>query len=307
VIWLLLVLALSLPRLSLAQDLSANTLPFRLPGVLFTHAPLMRQHPLLYGLAGWWRVLPGLDGGRQAYDLAGLRHATLTSMGVGLGTQPSTRPGATGEWRLDGTASYLTLGDLADFDYANATFTVMTWFRSTDTTTRYLIARRIGDGAHGGWFIRVNGAAGTITARICDSGDLAAGERTTVSTTTTNGLWQHVAVVFQTDTVTRANNDMTIYLNGLVDQGSRSDSGAGAYAVCSGGSCPVNFGASSVPDFFLTGALDHIMIFGRGLNSHAITGLLRESMQGDPTLLRWAQPWVPSPLNTGSFQLFFAQ
>ena len=45
-----------------------------------TADPVNRHHPLNSKLAAWWLPLPGLDGGRQLYDLMGLNHGTLTNM-----------------------------------------------------------------------------------------------------------------------------------------------------------------------------------------------------------------------------------
>lgn len=301
--WLFLLLLLLLPQLSFAQDLTTLS-PLSPFGVLNTRDPINRTHPLAYQLLSLWRVLPGLDGGSQVYDPLAGNHGTLTNMGNGFGYQPTTRPGGAGELRFDGTASRVTIADLPIYDFLNQVFTMTLWVRTPSATSQYLLAKRLIPGP-GGWFVRVN-ASGTVTARLLDSNNLNAAERTSV-VTVADGAWHHVAVVFQTDTITAANNDLAIAIDGQGTQGVLNGTG-NPYNPCTGG-CPLTLGSQSDGDVFLLGALDDVRLYARGLLPLEVPSSRLLAQQGDPGLLNYVQVLqnglVAVSTTQGSFAPFF--
>jgi hypothetical protein len=243
--------------------------------------PLNTVRPEARGLLRLWQVLPGRMGGTNWADVVSHQVGTLLGMAPtgsttsGWGT--TKRRGGFGEMRFDGTNDYVDLGTSTVYDFPNTTFTVSGWCRAT--AAGYVIARRLGSGGTGGWFIRLNGD-GTLNARIIDTGNTTAAERTSLTTSALTGQWFHFLVVFVTDTVTAATNDVTIYINGRLSQGARSTGAGLPYVV---GAYPLTLGAISDPVAFLTGALDDVRIYASSLGA-----VSAQKMASDPwaTLVR---------------------
>lgn len=91
---------------------------------VFLPDPVNRSHPLNRGLVAWWLAIPGLDGGRQFYDLAGSNHGVLTGGTTWGGT---TRPGGYGTLAFDGSTGYVQTSPLG---ITTNTLTITTWFHS---------------------------------------------------------------------------------------------------------------------------------------------------------------------------------
>jgi hypothetical protein len=271
-------------------------------GVLSTQNPVARQHAFALGLMTLWRVLPGLDAGLHLYEPISQLHGTLGGMGVGAGWQATTRQGGTGELRFDGAASVVTLGDLAVFDVPSPSFTVSLWFRTDSAVaTQYLIAKRLGAGGSGGWFLRLSPPV--LTVRILDPGNTPAAERSTVVSNLTDGAWHFVVAYFATDMVTAANNDVAIFIDAQVDQGSLTATG-NPYAACSGG-CPLVLGMESDGVSPLLGALDDVRIYQRFVPAQEVAEQMRATRQGDPDFLPRVLPAGVLTGATGSFAPFF--
>lgn len=209
-------------------------------------------------LLSWHLVVSPLAGGPTWYDLIGQRHHTITGNADGFGFQPTNRSHWWGEMRLNGSSTVLLGTNDTFYDFLDQTFTVSLRWRAT--VAGYLVGKRA---SAGGWWLRVE-SDGTLTARITDAGNIAAAERTTVGTGYMDGAWHHATVVFTTDTITAANNDVTIYADGVLDQGARSTSSALPATACA---CALAFGARSdqTVGSFLTGSIDDIRIYAGSL------------------------------------------
>ena len=107
-------------------------------------------------------------------------------------------------------------------------------------------------------------------------------------------------------TVTLANNDVAIYVNGVLDAGSRSDSADLPYAACA---CAVVFGCTSdqVSGSFVTGGIDDIRIWNRALAPAEMQVLASVPPQSSAAALAGVvmAPSVPA-LPAGTFLPFFA-
>jgi hypothetical protein len=242
------------------------------------------QHPLLAGLLNWWRAVPGRTGGDRFFDLVGGFHGTLVNYGATLGWSPAERPGGAAQLNFNGSNTYVTVGAGSDFQFANTTFTVMGWARARNCSPNacYLVAKReVGVGA---WFIRVD-AAGTLSGTTTSASNVSA-QRATQTTTWADDTWRHFAVVVTTDTITNGNNTITLYTNGALDQGALTN--IDGYAVPT---VPLTFGMhSDGVSGPLTGALDDIKFFGRGLAPGEIQALYQLSLVGDAELFRPERP-----------------
>lgn len=248
---------------------------------LFWHpAGMNRMNPFMKGLVSWWVVVPQLAGSGKWYDIIGGQHGTLTNMagGTASGFGPTSRPDWWGEMRFDGTNDYVVAGPNDYYTFANQTFTVSFWYRLTavGSNSGYLVNTRNFAGGGGGWFIRAD-TAGTLTARIIEAppGGLAEAQRPTVSTNHLDGTWRQVTVVFTTDTtpVSGGANSLTIYVNGVLDQGSNFvNAGSTGYGACA---CALTFGVQADLDSlsYITGALDNIRIWNYGLSAAMIAQL----------------------------------
>ena len=241
---------------------STVTQGFEAVGVPPLH--INRAHPLAQGLVGWWLVAPPLAGGGTWYNLVAPQHATLLGVTSGFGVQPTAHQPWWGDVRLDGSSTYALTPTTTAYDFLDQTFTVAVWYRAT--TAGYLVNKRFG--TSGGWFLRLN-ADGTLAARILAGGGLAVAERGTTSTTHLDNTWRVATVVFHTDTVTIATNDLTIYINGILDQGTLFSNATDAAGACG---CGLAFGAQTSADAgsFVTGRLDDIRVWNRGLGLQEI-------------------------------------
>jgi Concanavalin A-like lectin/glucanases superfamily len=248
-----LAIVLLLPTLALAQLASVNL-----------------AHPLAQGLLQWHLVYPLLSGGPQWYNLMGVRHGTLTNMGSGSGWQPSLGGRGWGEMRFDGSDDGVSLGALALWQFSNTTFTAAFRFRFTGASTGYLLASRtVSPSTSGGYFLRLEGSSGTIMARIMTSGGTAVAERTTVRATYNDGQWHSVVAVFRTDTSTGGGNDVTIYGDGVLDQGSLTFTGGLGYDPCENVTpgCLLMLGTNHDGLAFMLGGMDDVRIWQRGLSA----------------------------------------
>lgn len=225
--------------------------------------PLNPSHPLAQRLLAWWLVTPRLSGGPQWYGLLGQYQGTLVNFGSGTGWQPTGRPGGFGEMRFDGS-NRVDAGSNAPWDFPNTTFAVSVRFRSTSPTGDGQLVTLRSTNAGGGWQVRLTG--GALQARIYgSSASNVAAQLASVTTTLHDGLWHTATVVFQTDTTVQGGNNMAIYLDGQVNQGTIDYSiSTDPYVVCPSG-CALSFGAFNDGANFHTGALDDIRIYQRNI------------------------------------------
>lgn len=269
----------------------------RVVGSLDVANPLNRRHASAVGLLAWWKALPELGRGRTWRDLAARRPATLQNMAFpGTATSgwgSATRRNGEGEVRFN-NAGWVNAGTPPGFGFANMTFAVACWFRCTNTgNDGYLVARRSITTNLGGYLIRVNGTGGAIQGRLLDSAGTQAATRTTTSTGLDDGLWRHLLMIFTTNTTTLALNDLHIYLNGVLNEGARTDSGIGPYVVPTH---ILTFGSSADQEAttLLTGAMDDVRFYTRGFTAQEALDLYRDSVLGSPGMLQSLQVAVKS-------------
>jgi hypothetical protein len=217
------------------------------------------------GLVGAWA--PGLGGqGGLLYDVSGYaHHPTLTNLTLASAWDTGTRgPQLT----LDGTNDYVDFTSTSLFDFPNTTFTVSLWVKPVAVASnRYLLNKRDTSGASGGWFLRTD-ATGTITARSTGLTNTAAG-RTSVAVVAA-GVWSMVTVIFTTDTVGLA-NDVVIYMNGVLSQGSLT-AGAESY-LASVISAKIGVQSDLLAGTYVNGAIDDVRIYDRGLTAEEIKAI----------------------------------
>lgn len=219
------------------------------------------------GLVGWWKFDEG--SGSTAAD------SSVTGLTGNLVNSPSWVTGKIGPYALsfNGSTNYVRMTSTpSSFDFANTTFTVSAWFKSSSAATGIIIAK--GASASGpGWYIRINeGSAGHVRALTKQTtGGVAAG-RPSAGSGYIDGNWHQVAAVIRTDTTTLGNNIINIYMDGVLDNGT-ADAQVSPYVVSTD---DISVGARAVPSApaaFLNGSVDDVRIYNRGLTALDIAAL----------------------------------
>jgi hypothetical protein len=218
---------------------------------------LNTAHPMQRGLLGWWLVEPATAGGSTWESVLQRWPGALTNMGTGSGWGATSRAYWYGEMRFDGVDDRVLVTTDSTFDFPDQTFTACAHFRTASPTFGYMISKR---DALTGWFVRMTPP--NVYARI--ETDIVSFDRATAIGTWNNGFWHSFCVVFTTDTVTSANNNITIYADGFLQQGALS-AGEGVYLPCT--TCPLTFGAQDATDAPLQVALDNVRLYTRGLSA----------------------------------------
>ncbi len=251
-------------------------------------------HPLNAGLQVWYLTLPALAGGTTLHDLLGVNNGTLTSMafpptstsGWGLNT---ARFGGWGELRCDGTG-YVNTATTGVFNFANTTFTLSIWFRTTTTgLQQYLFTKRTSPAIGGGWTVRLTPSNTLEVILTGDAGNVCG---VASSQTVTDGLWHHCMAVCTTDTSVVANNAVTAYLDG-VSLGSASGT-VNTYTAPSSGN--MLLGTRQDIGRFFTGSLDDARLWNYGLSAEAVVAVYLNSRQGYPGVLQRFVPPTPQQL-----------
>ena len=231
------------------------------------HPRVNLRHPLAQGLLQWHVATPPSLGGPQWYNLLGTRHGTLTAMTAGFGWV-TTRGGVSpASLNCDGTDDFVALPSTTAFDFLNTTFTVSGRFRTTTPAgNQYLVGNRdVVTDSGGSFYLRIQ-PNGTLLAALRGPGGNVAARNTLGAYG--DDLWHTFVVVYTTDTVTATNNTITVYLDGVLDQDVIT-------AQINPWAAPVNtvaFCTSSgtQPSGFYAGALDNLMIHGRGLSASEV-------------------------------------
>lgn len=243
--------------------------PFAWAQIVFPPFPyrLNPAAPSMQGLSFWWIVLPHIAGGTTWYPLVGSQAGVLTNMASSThGFQPSTYADGLGEIRFGGTDDYLDFTAHTRFDFVNTVVTFYGRVRCTNPgVNNYLWSKRSGV-SNGGYFVRI-GTDGALLVRILDFENSPAAARSSTTATLCDGNWRTIAVMLKTDDTTVANNDITIYINGRLDQGSLTP-GANPHAACA--ACRFVFGSTDDVASALIGAADDLRIWERRLSEREI-------------------------------------
>jgi hypothetical protein len=176
---------------------------------------------------------------------------------------------------FDGVDDFLGIGTNTAYNFSNTTFTVMGQFKSNNDDG-YIFAKRTIAGP-GAYFIRTD-AAGTVSARLTDATGTLVRQQSTATTTLKDNAWHCFAVVFTTNTTTNASNNIVIYIDGSLDQGTLTG-GSGGYNA---GNANTVMGALSDADAsgWLTGDVDDVYVYNTGLSAENISRYCSARMHG---------------------------
>jgi Concanavalin A-like lectin/glucanases superfamily len=226
----------------------------------FAQPRVDRSAPSAQGLVGWWRVLPGLSGGPRWYDLMGRFPATLTNMTTtGSGWAATTRPGGDGEMRFDGINDNVQTP--ANSAIMPPYYTMLVWIRSR--------------GAWPGSYALIWEAVGGGANLFLNAGHLAtysAGSIDPAPTSLALDTWYQLGLVMTT-------TQQQLYIDCRLD----------AQTAISGpmAANPFShvFGAKLDLTNPLSGSMDDMKFYRRGLSASEICAARRQSQRGDPQLL----------------------
>lgn len=209
----------------------------------------------------WWKLDEG--SGIVVYDSAGFNDGTIYGATWTTGQ-------IDGALSFDGVNDYVE-GSSSPFDFANTTFTVSAWFKTTGGEG--VIVGEGGD--YGGWMLRTAGT-GLLMAQLKASNSSDA-YRAWTTTNYNNNNWYHVAAVITTNTSNPAGNHADIYVDGLIVPTSEVRPLSYAPATPNW-----RIGAryySPYPIYF-NGKIDDVRIYNRALSAAEIIELYQQGLGG---------------------------
>lgn len=209
---------------------------------------------------GWWRFSE--RSGTSARDSSGnARHGTITG-GVTKGVE-STNPESGGAFTYDGTSGYVTMGDVAAFEFTGA-FTAEFWMKAASApgTTRRILGKE-GDGTNRGWRVDVltTGRVQFYARNGADSGTAFSFDN---GSNLCNDAWHHVVCTF--DGTTDANG-VKIYVDGAVAAQATSASAT----ITASATQPFVVAATGPFASFFPGTLDEVALYSDDLSSARVT------------------------------------
>jgi hypothetical protein len=229
------------------------------------HVAAANTTTLSTGLVGYWT----LDGSKTNWATG----KTLDSSGqnntgslISMSTSTSPVEGKIGQaLKFNGNASIVNIPDVANsYAFPNTTFTVSSWIKTTTNVGSFILTKDDG-GTAVGWGIGVN-SAGNFSVNSKGNGGTIASSR--VSTVTVNdNKWHHVVAVFTTNTSVQASNDVTLYVDGVLNEGSLTNS-----TTYVAPTLPVTIGERSSGNLF-SGAIDDVRIYNRALSAAEVKQL----------------------------------
>ncbi len=134
----------------------------------------------------------------------------------------------------------------------NVDTTISCWFKTSTTGTNMVPISK--GTTSGGWYL-IKNTANTIGMNIKDSGGTVQLGRNTTSTVT-DGSWHYIACTFHINTSSTSGQDVQVYLDGALNQGTLTNTAATADATAQ----TLDIGSRAGPDLFWTGSIDEVRI-----------------------------------------------
>jgi hypothetical protein len=225
---------------------------------------MMREHPTVHPMA--WICL-------------------LLSMLLSLVSLCAAGTGVT----FSGVNEKMDTGVSASFDFANTNFSVCFWYLSTNTGSLTGVVNKKPNSAGQGWAIQSNLTSNKLSGLIKDSAGTSAVQRDTSSTMNdASNTEHHVCMFFVTNTTAAINNDITVYVDGVVNQSTRGSNGL-TYVVST---YPLVFGRRDNGNT-LPGSLNDIRIDSPGLSATEILHLYKSKIRGGGQIAHKAAIYLP--------------
>lgn len=238
--------------------------------------PVNRHHPLNRGRVAWWLAVPGLDGGRQWFDLMGQAHGTLSN---GPTWRSSARPGSWGSLKFDGTDDRIIVSGVS---FTSGPITISTWLRCPWQTQRYRNLFDWGGGGSAGIRLLTTGgtANGWLTRSIAVVGNgYSPGNSPRASAAYGAALadnsWHHVCV-------TMTSGGSAIYIDGVALS---LDLNASGNAVGTLAAQQISLGSNPADGDYSDGEQDDVSYWSRALSPAEVQASYDLSRRGYPGVL----------------------
>ena len=129
---------------------------------------------------------------------------------------PTFSAGNLGSISFDGTNDYVdTVNTGTTFQFANVTFTVSLWIKTSATSG--VIISKGATASTAGWLFQFD-SAGTVSGTTKGSDGTNTYNRTSIATVN-NNTWRNIVAVYTTNTTTLASNTTSIYIDGVLSNG----------------------------------------------------------------------------------------
>jgi hypothetical protein len=188
---------------------------------------------------------------------------------------------------FSGVNEKLDMNIVTPFDFPNTNFSVCFWFQSSTAALTAAVSKKPNTAGQG-WTIQVNLTSAKLSGIIKDASGTSTVQRDTGATVINDGTERHVCAVFVTNTTTAINNDVTMYVNGVVDQGARGSSTL-PYAVSTNS---LLFGRRDTGNT-LAGSLNDIRLDSPALSASEILHLAKSKIRGGGQLAHKAALHLP--------------
>jgi hypothetical protein len=163
---------------------------------------------------------------------------------------------------FDGTNDYVdTVNTGTTFQFANVTFTVSLWIKTSATSG--VIISKGATASTAGWMIESN-SAGTVSGTTKGSNGTNTYSRSSTATVN-NNTWRNIVVVYTTNTTTLGSNTTSIYIDGVLSNGTGTLGGL-VYATTTD---TIQIGRRPTGAYW-SGSVSNVQIYNRVLNSSEI-------------------------------------
>jgi hypothetical protein len=223
------------------------------------------------GLVGYWNF-EDAKGGNKTYDRSGLgSNGTLNNMDLfGSWVTSSTTGQAL---TFDGSNDYVDITNLTSNTYfLDTTSTFSFWIKTTQTSTGEIIGKRGGVGS-GGLDIVINNTPsdGFISAYTRNATGGIILSRTQSTGVINDGTWHHVVIIITTNSTSFSNQNIDIYIDGVLNEGSLTNIAVPGFTADS-----IKFGGRvTINNTYYQGSLDEVRLYGRGLSTDEISRLYK--------------------------------
>ena len=200
----------------------------------------------------------------KSYPKSGTTWSDLSGNGnTGTLTNgPTFSAGNLGSIVFDGTNDYVdTVNTETTFQFANVTFTVSLWIK-TNATSGVIISKGA-TASTAGWMFQFD-SAGTVSGTTKGSDGTNTYNRTSTATVN-NNTWRNIVAVYTTNTTTLASNTTSIYIDGVLSNGTGTLGGL-VYATTTD---TVQIGRRPSGAYW-SGSVSNLLIYNRALTAAEI-------------------------------------
>jgi predicted outer membrane repeat protein len=173
---------------------------------------------------------------------------------------PTFSSGNMGSILFDGTNDYVdAVNTGTTFQFANVTFTVSLWIKTTSSTGGVIISKGA-TASTAGWLFQFD-SSGTVSGTTKGSDGTNTYNRTSTATVN-NNIWRNIVSVYTTNTTTLGSNTISIYIDGVLSNGTGTLGGA-VYATTTD---TIQIGRRPTGAYW-SGSVSNIQIYNRALSA----------------------------------------